>query len=53
VKALPSYWLVQAGKSALLGAHIWTGEAWIVIALWSLVLARLAVLVYRRDTAKV
>ncbi len=53
VKALPSYWLVQAGKSALLGGHIWTGEAWIVIAAWSLVLARLAVRVYRRDTARV
>jgi ABC-2 type transport system permease protein len=53
VKGLPSYWLVQAGKSALEGGHIWTGEAWIVIAVWSLVLARLAVRVYRRDTAKV
>jgi ABC-2 type transport system permease protein len=53
VKGLPSYWLVQAGKSALEGGRIWTGEAWIVIAVWSLVLARLAVRVYRRDTAKV
>lgn len=53
VKGLPSYWLVQAGKSALEGAHVWTVEAWIVIALWSLVLARVAARVYRRDTAKV
>jgi ABC-2 type transport system permease protein len=53
VKGLPSYWLVLAGKSALEGGHIWTGEAWIVIAIWSLVLARLAVAVFRRDTAKV
>jgi ABC-2 type transport system permease protein len=53
VKGLPSYWLVQAGKSALLGGQVWTGEAWIVIAVWSLVLARLAVIVFRRDTAKV
>jgi ABC-2 type transport system permease protein len=53
VKCLPSYWLVQAGKSALEGGHIWTGEAWIVIAVWSLVLARVGVRVFRRDTAKV
>ena len=53
IKALPSYWLVLAGKSALDGAHIWTGEAWIVIAAWSLVMARIGVRVYRRDTAKV
>jgi ABC-2 type transport system permease protein len=53
VKGLPSYWLVQAGKSALEGGHVWTGEAWIVIAVWSLILARISVRVYRRDTAKV
>jgi ABC-2 type transport system permease protein len=53
VKGLPSYWLVQAGKSALEGGHVWTAEAWIVITVWSLVLARVAVRVYRRDTAKV
>jgi ABC-2 type transport system permease protein len=53
VKCLPSYWLVQAGKSAVEGGHVWTSEAWIVIAVWSLILTRLAVLVYRRDTSKV
>jgi ABC-2 type transport system permease protein len=53
VKGLPSYWLVQAGKSALEGGHIWTGEAWIVIAVWTIVLARVGVRVYRRDTARV
>jgi ABC-2 type transport system permease protein len=53
VKGLPSYWLVQAGKSALEGGHVWTGEAWIVIVVWTLVMTRLAVRVYRRDTAKV
>ncbi len=52
VKALPSYWLVQAGKSALLGAHVWTSEAWIVLAVWSIVLARLGVRVYQRDATK-
>jgi ABC-2 type transport system permease protein len=53
VKGLPSYWLVQAGKSALEGGHVWTGEAWIVIAAWTLVMSRLGVRVYRRDTARV
>jgi ABC-2 type transport system permease protein len=53
VKGLPSYWLVQAGKSALEGGHVWTGEAWIVIVVWTLVMSRLGVRVYRRDTARV
>ncbi len=52
IKCLPSYWLVQAGKSALTGAG-WPTEAWVVVALWTVVLFRLAVLVYRRDTARV
>jgi ABC-2 type transport system permease protein len=53
VKGLPSYWLVQAGKSALEGGHVWTGEAWIVIVAWTIVMTRIATRVYRRDTAKV
>jgi ABC-2 type transport system permease protein len=54
VKLLPSYWLVQAGKSALLGgSHAWPAEAWIVIAVWTIVLARVAARVYRRDTSKI
>jgi ABC-2 type transport system permease protein len=53
VKLLPSYWLVQAGKSALLGTHIWSGEAWIVLAVWSLAMLRLTVWVFRRDTLRV
>jgi ABC-2 type transport system permease protein len=53
VKGLPSYWLVQAGKSALEGGHVWTAEAWIVIAVWTLVMSRLGVRVYRRDTARI
>lgn len=52
VKCIPSYWLVQAGKTAL-GGHGWPAEAWIVIAVWTAVLVRLAVRVYRRDTARV
>lgn len=52
IKALPSYWLVQAGKTALSGGD-WPAEAWIVIATWTAVLVPLAVLVYRRDTSRV
>jgi len=53
VKCLPSYWLVQAGKSAL-GHSGWPPlEAWVVIAIWTVGLAQLAVRVYRRDTARV
>jgi ABC-2 type transport system permease protein len=52
IKALPSYWLVQAGKTAL-GGGDWPAEAWIVIAAWTAVLAVLAVTVYRRDTSRV
>jgi ABC-2 type transport system permease protein len=52
IKALPSYWLVQAGKTAL-GGHDWPAEGWIVIAAWTVVLVPLAVRVYRRDTSRV
>jgi ABC-2 type transport system permease protein len=51
-KCLPSYWLVQAGKTAV-GGHGWPAEAWIVIAVWAVACWRLAVWVYRRDTARV
>ena len=51
IKALPSYWLVQAGK-AVLGGHDWPIEGWIVIAAWTVVLVPLAVRVYRRDTSR-
>jgi ABC-2 type transport system permease protein len=51
-KCFPSYWLVQASKTAL-GSGWPPAEAWIVIALWTAVLARLAMVVYRRDTARV
>lgn len=52
IKALPSYWLVQAGKTALAGGS-WPAEGWIVIAAWTAVLVPLAVLVYNRDTSRV
>jgi ABC-2 type transport system permease protein len=50
-KGLPSYWLVQAGKSAVTGEG-WPLVAWIVVAVWTLVLSVLAVRVYQRDTAR-
>ncbi len=52
VKCVPSYWLVQAGKSALTG-NAWPIEAWIVVAVWTVILIRLAAFVYGRDTARV
>lgn len=52
IQCLPSYWLVQAGKVAYHGGG-WPGEAWLVIAVWTVVLVRLARWVYRRDTARV
>jgi len=51
-KVIPSYWLVQAGKSAL-GAGVWPAEGWIVIVVWTALLGRLAVRVYARDTGRV
>jgi len=53
VKYIPSYWLVQAGRSALGGGNAWPTQAWIVLAAWSLILARVAARVFRRDTARV
>jgi len=49
IKAIPSYWLVQAAKAAI-GHGGWPAEGWIVIAVWTVLLAALAVLVYQRDT---
>jgi ABC-2 type transport system permease protein len=52
IKALPSYWLVQAGKTAV-GGGAWPLLGWLVIAAWTAVLTPIAVLVYRRDTSRV
>jgi len=52
VKLLPSYWLVQAGHIAAGGAA-WPAQAWIVITVWTIVGIRVAVRVYRQDTARV
>jgi ABC-2 type transport system permease protein len=49
---LPSYWLVQASHVAL-GGSAWGAKGWLVMAVWTLVLGRLAMVAYRRDTGKV
>jgi ABC-2 type transport system permease protein len=48
---LPSYWLVQAGKTAL-GGELWPAKGWIVLAVWTVVLARLAARAWQRDTQR-
>ncbi len=45
---VPSYWIVQAGATAL-GGNSWPLKGWIVIAVWTAVLARGAVFAYRRS----
>jgi ABC-2 type transport system permease protein len=50
-KVLPSYWLVQAGKTAI-GGHGWPVEAWTVIGAWVIGLGWLAKRAYLRDTAR-
>jgi ABC-2 type transport system permease protein len=50
--ALPSYWLVQASHVSFGGAG-WTTTGWLVVGGWTVVLARLARIAYRRDTQRV
>jgi ABC-type multidrug transport system permease subunit len=50
MKAVPSYWLVQAAKTALGGS--WPAQGWIVIAAWTAVLVGAAALAYRRSAAR-
>jgi ABC-2 type transport system permease protein len=50
-KALPSYWLAQAGREPLAGSWIgWHGVS--VLAVWTVVFALLGARAYRRDTAR-
>lgn len=51
VKLLPSFWLVQAGKAALVFGR-WPLEGWVVVAVWTAVLVPLAALAYRHDTGR-
>jgi ABC-2 type transport system permease protein len=52
VKFIPSYWLVQAARTALQGGG-WPLEAWIVVAAWTVAMSVLAVRVYERDTKRI
>jgi len=53
IKDIPSYWLVQASHTAL-GSSGWPpAQSWIVIAIWTLAMYRVASRVYRRDTQRV
>jgi ABC-2 type transport system permease protein len=52
MKALPSYWLVQAGKTVVVGTGSWPAEAWAVVAIWTVVLVPLAALAYRKSNAR-
>ena len=49
---LPSYWLVRAGHVGLGDSDPWGPKAWIVIAVWSVAGAVLAMWAYRRDTRR-
>jgi ABC-2 type transport system permease protein len=51
-RLLPSYWLVQAAHIPE-GGHPWSGMAWAVIAVWTLVMAAGAAYAYRRDTQRI
>ncbi len=51
-EALPSYWLVQAGHAAFTGSA-WSAKGWLVIVVWTAVLAVLAARAFQRDTRKV
>lgn len=50
-QATPTYWLVEAGH-VLIGGPGWSGKGWVVVAVWSLVLGRLALAAYRSDTKR-
>ena len=50
-RCIPSYWLTQAAHIGV-GGSTWGAQAWIVLAVWTAVAARLAMLAYRRDTVR-
>jgi ABC-2 type transport system permease protein len=51
MKALPSYWLVQAAKTAV-GGSAWPAQAWLVLAVWIVVLVPVAVFAFRRSASR-
>lgn len=48
---VPSYWIVQAGHTAVGGAA-WGIAGWVIVAVWSALLTYGAVWAYRRDSGK-
>jgi ABC-2 type transport system permease protein len=50
-EGLPSYWLVQASHVSI-GGQGWSDKGWLIVGLWTLVGALLAMQVYRRDTKR-
>jgi ABC-2 type transport system permease protein len=50
-EGLPSYWLVQASHVSI-GGQGWSDKGWLVVGLWTLAGALLAMQVYRRDTKR-
>jgi ABC-2 type transport system permease protein len=52
LKCIPSYWITQASQVGISGGG-WPPEAWIVIGVWTLVLIRITMRVYARDTKRV
>jgi ABC-2 type transport system permease protein len=48
---LPSYWLVQAGRTSVGGAA-WGATGWLVVAAWTVVPAVAAAHAYRRDAER-
>lgn len=53
VRLIPSFWLVQAGRSSVPGSQPWTVEGWIVVAVWAIMLTAGAIWAYRRDTKRI
>jgi ABC-2 type transport system permease protein len=53
-KALPSYWLTQAGRIGLGGtSDPWGTRGWVTIAVWAVACTAFARWAYRRDTGRV
>ena len=51
MKAIPSYWLVQAGKTAF-GDGSWPAQGWIVIAAWTAAGVVAATFAHRRSAVR-
>jgi ABC-2 type transport system permease protein len=49
---IPSYWLSQAARVGV-GGSAWPAKGWLVIAVWTVVMALIAARAYQRDTQRV